>query len=155
MQPDCRTSAAWSRRGRRAPASRTPPWRARWAWASCLAASGSLRLFLLRVRDHATAGAPVECIAPQRLNWVRRGAAEGHVLRSALAGADPRAFVAVLGAGAINPTSARERIGDRLGMFVSTDNRESIEVAIAVDEVLPPRAASVGLVGDVGERNWA
>src|SRR5712691_3417737 len=97
MQPDCRTSAAWSRRARRAPASRTPPWRARWAWASCLAASGSLRPLLLRVRDHAAAGAAVECIAPQRLNWVRRAAAEGHVLRSALAGADPRAFVSILG----------------------------------------------------------
>src|SRR5712692_7563880 len=153
MQPDCRTSAAWSRRARRAPASRTPPWRARWAWASCLAASGSLKRLLLRVRDHAAACA-VECVAPQRLDWVRRAAAEGHVLRSALAGADPRAFVAVLGAGAI-PTCARERIGDGLGIFVSTDNRESVEVAIAVDEVLPAGRGCVGLVRNVGERNWA
>src|SRR5260370_14219363 len=155
MQPDCRTSAAWSRRGRRAPASRTPPWRARWAWASCLAASGSLRPLLLRVRDHAATGSAVECVAPQRLNWVRPAAAEGHILRTALAGADPRAFVAVLAAAAINPTSARERIGDRLGIFVTTDNRESVEVAIAVNEVLPARRACVGLVRDVGERNWA
>src|SRR5229473_933903 len=112
MQPDCRTWAAWSRRARRAPASRTPPWRARWAWASCLAASGSLRPLLLRVRDHAAAGA-----------------------------------------GAINPTCARERIGDGLGIFMSTDDRESIEVAISVDEVLPARRARVGLVRNVGERN--
>src|SRR5260370_33101399 len=155
MQPDCRTAAAWSRRARRAQASRTQPWRARWAWASCMGESGSLRPLLLRVRDHAATGAAVECVAPQRLNWVRPAAAEGHILRSALTGADPRAFVAVLGAGAINPTSARERIGDRLGIFVATDNRESVEVAIAVDEVLPARRACVGLVRNVGERNRA
>src|SRR4029077_5623013 len=101
MPPGCRTSAAWSPWVRQAPASRTRPSRARWAWASCPAASGSLKCLLLGVGNHAAARAAVEGVAPQRLDRVRRAAGESHVLRGPLARADPCAFVAVLGTGGV------------------------------------------------------
>ena len=53
-----------------------------------------------------------------------------------LAGADPRALVAVLSAAAVEPPTAGIRVCDRLGVLVATDNREAVEIATsaAVDE---------------------
>src|SRR5712691_4460573 len=99
----------------------------------------------LRVRDHAATRAAVEGVAPQRLDRVRRARAEGHVLGRSLPRADPCTLVAVLGTRAVNPTGAGERVGDGLGVLVSADDRESVEIAVVVDEVHPTLAVLHGV----------
>ncbi len=109
-----------------------------------------------RIREHAATGAAVEGIAPERLHRERAGG-ERDVRRGTLARRDPGALVAVLRAGGVQPTGARELIGDRLAHFMPADDRdagvraESVEVgATARACVSDVRQIGVGDVADCG-----
>src|SRR5258708_20355599 len=77
-----------------------------------------------RIREHAATGTAVEGIAPERLHGERAGG-ERDVRRGTLARRDPGALVAVLRAGGVQPTGARELIGDRLAHFMSAHHGDA------------------------------
>src|SRR5260370_9330463 len=108
-----------------------------------------------RIREHAATGAAVEGIAPERLHRERAGG-ERDVRRGTLARRDPGALVAVLRAGRVQPTGARELVGDRLAHFMPADDGDAGVRAESV-EVGTTAPACVGAVrrigvGDVGFR---
>src|SRR5215467_12527097 len=97
--------------------------------------------------------AAARVIRPRGLD--REGAvAGGQVERPALGpGRDPGALVAVLRAEPVGPAASRVLVRAGLGVLVTLDDRDAVERAVAVDEVLPARGAGVGDVGQVGERD--
>src|SRR5260370_14218115 len=107
-----------------------------------------------RIREHAATGTAVEGIAPERLHRERAGG-ERDVRRGTLARGDPCALVAVLRAAGVQPTNARELVGDRLAHFMPADDgdagirAESVEVgATARACVSDVRQIGVGAVAD-------
>src|SRR5258708_448817 len=108
-----------------------------------------------RIREHAATGAVVECIAPQRLHRERAGG-ERDVRRGTLARGNPGALVAVLRAGGVQPTGARELVGDRLAHFMPADDGDASVRAESVEVGATARACvsdvrQIG-VGDVAGR---
>src|SRR5260370_4675852 len=77
-----------------------------------------------RIREHAATGTAVEGIAPERLHRERAGG-ERDVRRGTLPRRDPGALVAVLRAGGVQPTGARELIGDRLAHFMTANDGDA------------------------------
>src|SRR5260370_13781492 len=92
-----------------------------------------------RIREHAATGTAVEGIAPERLHRERPGG-ERDVRRGTLARRDPGALVAVLRAGGVQPTGARELIGDRLAHFMSADDADARVTAESVEVRATTRA---------------
>jgi hypothetical protein len=72
-------------------------------------------------------------------------------------GGDAGALVRGLLAAEVDPPTGRVLVGDRLGVLVARDDRDTIELARApgADEVRPAVDAGVGDVGHVGERDVA
>src|SRR5258708_14883539 len=101
-----------------------------------------------RIREHAAAGTAVEGIAPERLHRERAGGERG-VRRGTLARGDPGALVAILRAGGVQPTGARELVGDRLGHFMPADDGDAGVSAESV-EVGATARASVSDVRQIG-----
>src|SRR6266536_1723927 len=93
----------------------------------------------LRIRLNAAARTAIERVAPQRLHR-EATRVERDVCRCALAGRDPGALVAVLGAAAIQPPAARELVADRLGQLVALDDRDAGIRAEAVEVGAAARA---------------
>src|SRR5260370_27312368 len=108
-----------------------------------------------RIREHAATGTAVEGIAPERLHRERAGG-ERDVRRGTLPRRDPGALVAVLRAGGVQPTGARELIGDRLAHFMTANDgdagvrAESVEVG-ATARACVSDVRQIG-VGDVAFR---
>src|SRR5689334_15843488 len=98
----------------------------------------------LRIRQHASARAAIERVAPQRLDG-ENARRQRNVRRRTLAGGDPGALIAVLRAAGIEPAAVRELVGFRLGHFVTADDRDAGVRAQAVEV----RAAACACVGDV------
>src|SRR5260370_7120266 len=106
-----------------------------------------------RIREHAATGTAVEGIAPERLHRERAGG-ERDVRRGTLARRDPGALVTVLRAAGVQPTGARELVGDRLAHFMPADNGDAGVRAESV-EVGATARACVSAVRQIGVRDVA
>src|SRR5258708_39553758 len=103
----------------------------------------------------AGGGVVVKGSGTERLR--REGAGgERDVRRGTLAGGNPGALVAVLRAGGVQPTGARELVGDRLAHFMPADDGDASVRAESVEVGATARACvsdvrQIG-VGDVAGR---